>query len=330
MMTVQPILRQTFHTAELFAKHPPRLTHPNKRVLFALTCPPDAVHAGELRVSRWQPGTLPADLPAGDPLAVQSREGYFDYAPSQYPQEVPWHLNFADLNLFAFYGGRPFAQDEMQVAEHPGLAAVREALLHAEQKVLTSENYAPTPFLVMGVERRCAVATEPNAAEGRPNGLYGRAFAAATPEAVRRATRLLVPPTRSNILAIEASSYGSGAYTREQIALILRTAATGFAAARQESHEAFGAEAEPVIHTGFWGCGAFGGNRVLMTLLQIAAARAAGIRRVVFHLGDAQGAGPFAKARKLWDGPIGACRRTDDLIAKVEALGLEWGVSDGN
>ncbi len=44
-----------------------------------------------------------------------------------------------------------------------------------------------------------------------------------------------------------------------------------------------------MIHTGFWGCGAFGGNRVLMTTLQILAAEMAGLERVVFHTGDASG-----------------------------------------
>jgi hypothetical protein len=47
------------------------------------------------------------------------------------------------------------------------------------------------------------------------------------------------------------------------IEFVLATAFTGFSAARLESARL---NPSPVvaIHTGFWGCGAFGGNRVLM------------------------------------------------------------------
>jgi Poly (ADP-ribose) glycohydrolase (PARG) len=40
------------------------------------------------------------------------------------------------------------------------------------------------------------------------------------------------------------------------------------------------------VHTGYWGCGAFGGNRVLMALLQVLAAGSAGLDQLVFHVGD--------------------------------------------
>lgn len=56
---------------------------------------------------------------------------------------IEWHVNFADYNLFGYYGGNLFAQDEMQVQsrrhallshsmqvmEHPSLGSIREALL---------------------------------------------------------------------------------------------------------------------------------------------------------------------------------------------------------
>ncbi len=46
---------------------------------------------------------------------------------------VEWHVNFADPRLFTAYGLGLFAQDEMQVAEHPALGALREAL-HARRR----------------------------------------------------------------------------------------------------------------------------------------------------------------------------------------------------
>ncbi len=39
-----------------------------------------------------------------------------------------WWVNFADPHLFVAYGSSLFAQDEIQVAEHPSLGHLREAL----------------------------------------------------------------------------------------------------------------------------------------------------------------------------------------------------------
>jgi hypothetical protein len=47
---------------------------------------------------------------------------------------------------------------------------------------------------------------------GRPYGLYGGAFAAASEAAIRNASVVLKPPTISNILALEAPPGGHGAY----------------------------------------------------------------------------------------------------------------------
>lgn len=38
-----------------------------------------------------------------------------------------------------------------------------------------------------------------------------------------------------------------------------------------------------VVHTGNWGTGAFGGNKVLMACIQMYAARVAGLDELVFH-----------------------------------------------
>lgn len=116
----------------------------------------------------------------------------------------------------------------------------------------------------MGVERRCVVATDANPAEGRPYGLYGNSFSQATEDAIRQATEVLDPPTMSNILAMEAPACGAGRYTREQIEFVLSTAVTGFSAAVSESKRKVSPDVQTVIHTGFWGCGAYGGNRELI------------------------------------------------------------------
>jgi hypothetical protein len=83
------------------------------------------------------------------------------------------------------------------------------------------------------------------------------------------------------------------------------------------------------IHSGFWGCGAFGGNRVMMTLIQLLAAEVAGVARLVLHVGDPGGRTSVDGALAIAPG-LATATSPGELVARVEALGLEWGVSDGN
>ena len=76
-----------------------------------------------------------------------------------------------------------------------------------------------------------------------------------------------------------------------------------------------GGPARVVVHTGHWGCGAFGGNRVLMALLQVVAARMAGLERLVFHAGAPGGDAPIYEALSLLAELAGG-----DQIATVDLL----------
>ncbi|MFO0624135.1 MAG: hypothetical protein U0325_00845 [Polyangiales bacterium] len=324
-----PLGRASLAASTLLAQHPPRPRHANKRAVFELSAPPGAVHAGVVTVSRWPQRAAPRDLAWWtSPTAVVLREDVFTYEPPP-PGRVAWHLNFAHTILFVAYAGPLFAQDEMQVAEHPALASVREWLTAAPRpglRPVTREDGAATPVLVQGVERRCAIATDPDLDADRPAGLYGNAFARARVTAVQRATRVLSPPTITNVLAMEAPPGGVGRYTAAQIEDVFATAYTGFRAARAASGE--GCEVE--VRTGHWGTGAYGGDRVLMALLQLLAARAAGIARVVFHTVNAEGAAPVREALRRLDALAGHGAVVGDALTRIEAEGFTWGVSDGN
>jgi hypothetical protein len=87
---------------------------------------------------------------------------------------------------------------------------------------------------------------------------------------VRRATRPIDPPTVSNFVAMAAPAGGRDRYDAGEIESVLITAWTAFGAARIESHRS--GPQTVAVHTGFWGCGAFGGHGVLMLILQILAA----------------------------------------------------------
>ncbi|HET7249165.1 MAG TPA: hypothetical protein VFI79_04920 [Gemmatimonadales bacterium] len=318
---LQPLETREFDTQRLVTEHPPVWGHPNKVAVYDCLCPRGSRHSGRLRYSRWPTLPLPERIDVKASLEkVQPRPGFYDYTPlATRPDAVEWHVNFADPDLFVAYGSPLFAQDEMQVAEHPALGSLKEALVAAGSVPLTEEGGRPTPILVAGVERRGRIDT---------TGLYGNAFARAPVNAVRRATTRLDPPTISNIIAIAAPT-GEGRYTKDEIEYILATAASGFRAAVIDSSEQLGRAAPVVVHSGFWGCGAFGGNRQLMLMLQIAAAGAAGLDRLVLHTGDSGEEAYEDACRTLAKVGDDSCSPSD-LIARVTALGFEWGESDGN
>lgn len=330
---IQPVERLSMDAAELMRTYPPRITNRNKLAVFEIVLPPGTEPGGRIEYSRWAALPLPETVPVRRALDITvAKPGFYDYQLHLSPPAMEWHVNFADPNLFVAYGTGLFAQDEMMCAEHPILGSVREAVLERFASALTEEDGQPTPVLVAGAERRCRIETSPDLAAGRPEGLYGRRFAAADTETVCRATIPIVPPTITNVLAMAAPSYGHGRYTREEIQQILQTAFTGFLAARLESQRLAGETVPVAVHTGFWGCGAFGGNRLLMTILQILAAAMAGLDALVYFTAEAAGQNDFQTAVQLLRERVSPedAVPLSEVIEAVEGLGLRWGTSDGN
>ena len=319
---MQCLLHREYDAATLVRQHRPLLRHPHKRLVYELCGGTEA--SGALTVTRWAAVALPATVELAT-TEIVAMAGSYDYAGDD---RGVWHVNFADRELFVAYGSPLLAQDELQAAEHPVLGAVREALVAEGQPAWTEDDGQPTPVLVIGAERRCTVETAPDAAAGRPYGLYGNRFAAASADAIRRSVRVHRPPTRTNLIAI-AAPVGDGEYTRPQLARILATAYSGFAAAVAETRRMWpGAPTE--VRTGFWGCGAFGGNRQVMTIMQLLAARLAGLSRLRFYAFDDAGRASFAAGVATLDRAVGGRGGSlDDLIEHLAALGYAWGTSDG-
>jgi len=343
---MEPVFEQIFVAAELMKTHPPRFQDRNKQIVFQVACPSGVSHSGSVTFARYRSASLPVAMSAKSDTVLEQREDIFKYeSASATPGAVEWYLNFANTDLFCAYGARAFAQDELQVMEHPALGALREALAATSRgHLFTVEHREPTPIVIMGVERRCEIATAPNAVAGQPNGLYGRLFSIADPEVVRRATRPIIPPTVSNILAIEAPANGEGRYTPAQIELILSTAYSGFSAAQTESNRRVerGRNAV-VVHTGYWGCGVYGNDRVLMVLLQLLAAKLSRLDRLVFHTVDAAEAAAYQRALSILETELfssGFLRRLfrispnerdlADVLGHINSIGFRWGKGDGN
>lgn len=343
---MEPLFEETFLAQDLIEQHPPRLVDRNKQFVSRLACPSKCAHSGRITFARYGASRLPQLISGGSITIHEQRDGVFTYESDLDTNATHWHLNFANTDLFCAYGGRAFAQDELQVAEHPILGALRESLLvSARNQLYTVEQGEPTPIVIMGAERRCEITTRSSTDAGGAIGLYGRRFSSATEADVRKATRLIEPPTRSNILAVEAPANGIGRYSSVEIELILRTAYSGFRAAHIESHRrADGIVPKVVIHTGFWGCGVYGNNRILIALLQCLAARMANVDRLIFHTSDQVGLAAYRRALGILERDLlrqnsllgrflhlpPADQELCELLAQIEGMGFEWEKGDGN
>jgi len=311
--------RLELDAADLVIAHPPVLRNGHKLEVYRAIG--GATARGRVGYTRWAERPLPERV--GDRRAALSASP--DVFLYEGDDAGAWYVNFADPRLFVAYGSGLLAQDELQVLEHPTLGSLREALLARRLPAVTEEAGGPTPVLVTGVERRCALDTTPDLP--RPRGLYGNQFAAAPWKSIESALTILDPPTRTNLIAM-AAPVGSGGYRRDELARILSTAWTAFSAAAEESRRLW--PAAPVhVHTGFWGCGAFGGNRTVMVALQIVAAHLSGLDHLTFHAFDASGIHDYDEgatcARALAEEGTTAA-----LLDRLLARGLPWGVGDGN
>ena len=126
---------------------------------------------------------------------------------------------------------------------------------------------------------------------------------------------------------MEAPACGRGLYTKYEIQWILKTAYTGFRAAVLRSRPN---SERTVINTGFWGCGAYGGNRELMALLQLHAANLADVDELVFFSGAC--CRDFEKAQAKFRTTLVEQKgcSSDALVEQVVAMNFSWGISDGN
>ncbi len=310
--------------SDLWRAHPPSIHNAQKVVLFELAGGAARTPRGSLQVTRWAAETE-------DPRAVRSlpkvtsADGPFSY-PEPEPGVDAWHVNFADPELFAFYAGPAFAQDEIQVAEHPVLASLRGLLVeHATMPARTWAPEGPTPVLVRDVERWCAIDTDPELA--RPYGIYGRKLQRASREALEQAVRRIEGAHRTNLIAM-AAPQGRGHYSVEDVRDVMETAVTAFQAARIESARA-APGARVRVHTGHWGTGAFGGDRVLMAAAQVLAASIAGIEEIAYNSLDDDGVRAFEKGGELAGG-FRTGETLADVIRGLHARGFTWGSSDGN
>jgi len=316
----------------LFKEYPPVWHDDNKLIVFEIAKSSGYPFNGKISYKRWRPFVLPKRID-DHRLKFSAHAEVFKYAEQKDPKIVDWHLNFADPDLFVAYRSELLAQDEIQVAEHPILGSIREMLISKKCYAETLDDDGnPTPITITGAQRRCVINTQPNPKIGCPDGIYGNAFEIATEEQVRASTITISPPTISNILAVSAPYGGSGYYTVEDMLKVLITAYTGFSCARKESERLVPENPKTIIHTGFWGCGAFGGNRELMTILQCFAADLAKVDLEFWAVNDS-GVKVAKESYVCYQSiiePRAINKFTKVFLNRLVARNYQWGESDGN
>ncbi|CAF1138155.1 unnamed protein product [Adineta steineri] len=338
-------LKQGLYTAEemkskdLYENYAPNFKDKNKQFIYKYineirhySPSPDRY----LLITRWRP-FMPDVLP--DSLTrpstrIRFQSDVFNYQSCGDNQTVEWYLNFANHDLFAYYGGPLLAQDELQVLECVELAALREYFVQTINTVGSStvssnrNKTLPTPILISNTERVIQMDT---------SKVYGNAFAKASERQLIQACKYLDSSQKVNLIAIEAPSHGRGSYTRDQIDYILLTCYVGFKAAQilankthalNTSNQRSSSRSEnkhfrTIIHTGWWGCGAYGNNRRMMILTQILAAYWTEIDELIFHTQSNDYQGDIDAAQEIAHQLLKE-KRVDDVINQIVKLNLQW------
>lgn len=329
--------------AALSKAYPFKFRNENKQVVQSMAYPDAAQESGQIALVRCDTsgfGTL--KWPCTGASSITIERGFFSYTARSKSREA-WYPNFAHDHLFVAWNTNLLAQDELQALEFPILVSLRLALLqeaptHARTR---GRDGKATPVLIRGAQRRCAIDTSSSPS------IYGNAFQSAGEELIRsRVTLPVGAGSLGNIYAMEAPARGYGQYKYEQIRDILMTAYSAFGAIVRLSGSSSekisggsssGAEGgrsgrhvddrQVELHIGFWGCGAYGGNRVLMILLQLLAARLAGVPHVVVNApvgfeSDAESAIELLQMAPLHE--------FNGLLVWICEQQFKWGQSDGN
>lgn len=325
-------------TKELLENHPPVYGNPFKKKIYTkardlyLSRHAADASAPEIFISRYKPDDMVVSGASRQAMDVQSVRGFFGYEQPKDRGTVAWYMNYADRNLFIAYASDLFAQDEIQCLEHPLLGCVKEYLRNVRQKglePLTEQEEVPTPVLIQNVPYWIHVDTSPKDKKGNTHSIYGRMFSNASETLLEKGITVRDAESRSNILAMSAPPvYGVRAgskYTKATIHKIMRTLLTGFGAAVQQAHETCGKAAKVEIHTGRFGCGAFGNSEALMLLSQLVAAYKAGVDSIVFHSVNES---LLEGAKRLADGLY--MSEMEEIIEIILDQGYLWGESDGN
>ncbi len=257
---------------------------------------------------------------------VQVRSGLFAFDRST-KKTMHWTPDFADPILFGFSHGPLYAQEEVLVSEHPSLSHLRTALeKEPALRTLDGDQVALLP----GVERFGMMDTVRKLSNGKT--IYGNQLAQASKWDIDACLKRFNAPRESNIFALAAPHIGSHLankpYEHRHLKQLFHRAFLAFKAIQ----DVYGSSKEIVIHTGNWGAGAFGNGPKTVALIQLAAARLAGVRLIYYPM-DSKA--DFTRASQLLDqieaqhSQFTVGEFLNNLTKNSVAYGLRYSVSNG-
>ena len=132
------IAAEELKSIDLWENYPPQFKDKNKRYIFELLNQTNQYSPSSdksILITRWKPFVPFIENEILTGTKVEFKADVFDYKPIADSQIVEWYLNFANSDLFAYYGGHLLAQDELQVLECIELGALREYLLQTVDTV---------------------------------------------------------------------------------------------------------------------------------------------------------------------------------------------------
>lgn len=279
-----------------------------------------------IEICQWQ---LPPD--AWRPLSSKTF-GFSDFpgiylegTPFSYvgePSKCNWWMNFGDSNLFHYYRTELFAQDEVQCLEIPELPTFLEYVMNSPSSftLCTRDGFNPTPFAFYNVHRIISVDT---------SRIYGNVFAMTDYDVIMKSIKeVSLDDVRINIASMCALSGGSGRYSLDQIEYCVKAAYVTFAMCRHVSQS--NGHTEVVINTGNWGCGAFGNDLQMMTLIQAFCATAAGVK-LRFYTFDGASLATCSSAVNLFKCFLESKQQTSlqDAIQFLYDRNISWGIGNG-
>eukprot|EP00756_Hemistasia_phaeocysticola_P046868 Hpha_TRINITY_DN2070_c0_g2::TRINITY_DN2070_c0_g2_i1::g.82893::m.82893 len=120
-----------------------------------------------------------------------------------------------------------------------------------------------------------------------------------------------------------AIGHGRGEYTEAQVRRLLSTAYTAFvgAAAMSEGKRC-------VVHSGNWGCGAFGNSVTVISAVQCLAAKLAGVELVYHYMGPPNDKGWASGSERVVTTAMPGTP-TDKAVSAIIGMRKKWGLSNG-